>query len=246
MSNTTRTAVVTGASSGIGRETALQLAAAGYRVIAGARRTALLEELSQVPGIEGRQLDVTDEASVAAFVDGIEECHVLVNNAGGAIGTAAIADSDLEEWQSMFDVNVLGVLRLTKALLPRLIESGDGQVVNIGSIAAREPYRGGGGYNASKHAVAALTRVLRIELLGQPVRVSEIDPGMVETEFSIRRFDGDEDAAARVYAGMTPLAAKDIAEAVTWVVQRPAHVNIDSMLILARDQTSAQVVHRAG
>ncbi|MFJ3671489.1 SDR family NAD(P)-dependent oxidoreductase [Streptomyces sp. NPDC090106] len=241
----TRTAVVTGASSGIGRATALRLAAAGHRVIAGARRTDRLAELARTPGIVCVPLDVTDQTSVDRFTEAVDRCDVLVNNAGGAIGTDAVADADIAAWQAMFDVNVLGVLRLTKALLPALIASGDGQVVTIGSIAAREPYRGGGGYNAAKHAVAALTRVLRIELLGAPVRVSQIDPGLVETEFSVNRFAGDTDAAARVYAGMTPLTADDIAEAVTWVVERPAHVNIDSMLVLARDQTSAQVVHRS-
>ncbi|MEV6345499.1 SDR family NAD(P)-dependent oxidoreductase [Actinoplanes sp. NPDC051851] len=241
---TSPTAVVTGASSGIGRATALRLAADGYRVIAGARRRTLLDELAATDGIECHPLDVTDQGSVDAFAAAVDRCDVLVNNAGGAIGADPIAVADVGAWQAMYDVNVLGTLRLTKALLPLLIASGDGQVVTIGSIAAREPYRGGGGYNAAKHAVAALTRVLRIELLGQPVRVSEIDPGMVETEFSVNRFGGDTEAAARVYAGMTPLRAEDIADAVTWVVRRPSHVNIDTMLILARDQTSAQVVHR--
>ncbi|MFT3797247.1 SDR family NAD(P)-dependent oxidoreductase [Microbacterium sp.] len=244
MTPTPRTAVVTGASSGIGRATALSLAATGYHVIAGARRLPLLEDLARTPGIHCAQLDVTDQDSVDRFVAEIDRCDVLVNNAGGAIGADSIAEANLADWQAMYDVNVLGTLRLTKALLPLLIESGDGQVVTIGSIAARESYRGGGGYNVAKHGVAALTRVLRIEMLGLPVRVSEIDPGLVETEFSINRFGGDAEAAARVYAGLTPLSAADIADAVTWVVQRPPHVNIDSMLILARDQVSAQVVHR--
>lgn len=146
----------------------------------------------------------------------------------------------------MYDVNVLGTLRMTRALLPALRESGDGHVIMIGSIAALEPYRGGGGYNAAKHAVRAMTRVLRVELLGEPVRVCEIDPGMVETEFSLVRFGGDAEKAAAVYRGTTPLRAEDIAETVRWVASLPAHVNVDSMLVLARDQTSAQVVHRTG
>ena len=144
----------------------------------------------------------------------------------------------------MFDVNVLGVLRVTQRLLPRLRESGNATVVSIGSIAGREPYLGGGGYNAAKHAVTALTRVLRLELLGEPIRVCQIDPGMVETEFSMVRFGGDKERAAAVYAGADPLTADDIADCVAWVVTRPSRVNVDSMLVLARDQTSAQRVHR--
>ncbi|MFV0633755.1 SDR family NAD(P)-dependent oxidoreductase [Demequina sp.] len=237
-------AVVTGASSGIGAASARALAAEGWHVVVGARRMDRLEALAEEIGGTALPLDVTDAASVATFCDAIPACDLLLNNAGGALGTASIAESDDDEWQRMWEMNVMGTLRVTRALLPKLIESGDGQVITIGSIAAREPYRGGGGYNASKHAVAALTRVLRIELLGQPVRVSEIDPGMVETEFSVVRFGGDEAKAAKVYEGCTPMQAQDIAEAVAWVASRPSHVNIDQILMLARDQTSAQVVHR--
>jgi NADP-dependent 3-hydroxy acid dehydrogenase YdfG len=134
---------------------------------------------------------------------------------------------------------------VTQALLPKLLASGDGQVINIGSIAAREPYAGGAGYNAAKHAVAAMTRVLRIEMLGKPIRICEIDPGMVETDFSLVRFGGDKDKADAVYRGVTPLSPEDIADTVSWVATRPSHVNVDQILMLARDQTSAQVVHRA-
>lgn len=169
---------------------------------------------------------------------------MLVNNAGGAIGADSIDQSLESDWQAMFDVNVLGVLRITQGLLPRLRESGSATIVTIGSVAAVEPYLGGGGYNAAKHAVRALTRVLRLELLGEPIRVCEIDPGMVETEFSLVRFGGDADRASAVYAGTEPLNATDVAEAVAWVVSRPSRVNVDSMLLLARDQTSAQRVHR--
>ncbi|WP_062301711.1 SDR family NAD(P)-dependent oxidoreductase [Demequina subtropica] len=239
-----RTAVVTGASSGIGAASARALAADGWHVVIGARRVDRLEELAAEIGGTAIALDVTDQASVDAFAAQIESCDLLLNNAGGALGTTSIAEGDIDEWQWMYDVNVLGTLRVTKALLPKLVESGDGQVINIGSIAAREPYKGGGGYNAAKHAVAAMTRVLRIELLGQPVRVSEIDPGMVETEFSLVRFGGDADKAAKVYEGVTPMSADDIADAVRWVASRPKHVNIDQILMLATAQTSAQVVHR--
>ncbi|WP_062311021.1 SDR family NAD(P)-dependent oxidoreductase [Demequina rhizosphaerae] len=239
-----RTAVVTGASSGIGAASARALAADGWHVILGARRVDRLEALAEEIGGTALRLDVTDQESVDAFCDAIESCDLLLNNAGGALGTSSIAEGDTDEWQWMYDVNVLGTLRVTKALLPKLVASGDGQVINIGSIAAREPYKGGGGYNAAKHAVAAMTRVLRIELLGQPVRVSEIDPGMVETEFSLVRFGGDAEKAAKVYEGVTPMSAEDIADAVRWVASRPKHVNIDQILMLATAQTSAQVVHR--
>ncbi|WP_084038064.1 SDR family NAD(P)-dependent oxidoreductase [Demequina sp. NBRC 110053] len=241
---TTRTAVVTGASSGIGAATARALAADGWRVVLGARRIDRLEALAGELGGLALHLDVTDPQSVAAFASRVERCDLLVNNAGGALGTASVADADDAEWLRMFEMNVMGTLRVTRALLPAIVASGDGIVVTIGSIAAREPYRGGAGYNAAKHAVAAMTRVLRIELGGQPVRVSQIDPGMVETEFSVVRFGGDEQRAAALYERMDPLTAEDIAETVRWIASLPSHVNIDSMLVMPRDQTSAQVVHR--
>lgn len=237
-------AVVTGASSGIGAAAAKALAKAGFEVVLGARRADRLAEVAAACGGRAIALDVTDEASVAAFVEQVERCDLLVNNAGGALGLDPIAEADLELWQRMYDVNVLGTARITKALLPKLAASGDGQVVVIGSIAARQPYPGGGGYNAAKHAEAALARVLRLELLGQPVRVCEIDPGMVETEFSLVRFEGNKERADAVYAGMTPLTADDVAEAIAWVATRPAHVNIDQITIMPRDQAGAQQVHR--
>ena len=237
-------AVVTGASSGIGAASARALADAGFDVVLGARRADRLAEVAASCGGRALPLDVTDAASVEAFAAAVPQCSLLVNNAGGALGADTVAEADLEDWQRMYDVNVLGTVRVTKALLPALIASGDGQVINIGSIAAREPYRGGAGYNVAKHGVAVVSRVLRIELLGQPVRVCEIDPGMVETDFSLVRFKGDAERAGAVYAGLTPLSAEDVAQSVAWVATRPAHVNIDSMLMLARDQSSAQVVHR--
>ena len=144
----------------------------------------------------------------------------------------------------MYDTNVLGTLRVTRALLPKIEASGDGQVINISSIAGHEPYRGGGGYNAAKHAVAAMTRVLRLELLGTPVRVCEICPGLVNTEFSMVRFDGDKEKADAVYRGLEPMVADDIADAVTWIATRPSRMNVDQITIMARDQVSAQQVHR--
>ncbi|WP_297082444.1 SDR family NAD(P)-dependent oxidoreductase [uncultured Demequina sp.] len=239
-----RTAVVTGASSGIGAATARALAADGWHVVLGARRVERLEALADELGGEAHYVDVTDPESVASFAAQVSRCDLLVNNAGGALGTTSIAEADDAEWLRMFEMNVMGTLRMTRELLPAILASGDGIVVNIGSIAAREPYRGGAGYNAAKHAVAAMTRVLRIELGGQPVRVSEIDPGMVETEFSVVRFGGDEQRAADLYAGMDALTAEDIAETVRWIASLPPRVNIDTMLVMPRDQVSAHVVHR--
>lgn len=237
-------AVVTGASSGIGAATALALAEAGFQVVLGARRLERLHEVAASCGGRALALDVTDQDSVDAFAAAVPECSVLINNAGGALGTDPVADAKVEDWQWMYDTNVLGTLRVTRALLPALIGSGDGHVINIGSIAAREAYRGGAGYNVAKFGVAALTRVLRIELLGQPVRVCEIDPGMVHTDFSLVRFRGDQQAADAVYVGVEPLTAQDIADTVAFVATRPARVNFDQILMMARDQSSAQVVHR--
>lgn len=240
----TRVAVVTGASSGIGAAAAKSLAAAGWHVVLGARRMERLEEVAASIGGRAAYLDVTDPASIEAFTAKIDSVDLLVNNAGGALGATSVAEADDEQWLAMYDLNVMSTLRVTRALLPKLIASGDGQIITIGSIAAREPYKGGAGYNAAKHGVAALMRVLRLELLGQPVRVSQIDPGMVETEFSLVRFAGDAERAAKVYEGMTPLTAQDIAETVAWIASRPAHVNIDQVLIMPRDQAAAAIVHR--
>ncbi|CAA9439874.1 MAG: Short-chain dehydrogenase [uncultured Quadrisphaera sp.] len=241
-----RVAVVTGASSGIGAATACALARAGFDVVLGARRADKLAEVAAACGGTAVALDVTDQDSVDALAAGLGRCDLLVNNAGGALGADPVASAAVEDWRWMYETNVLGTLRVTQALLPHLVASGDGQVITIGSVAAREPYGGGGGYNAAKHGVAALSRVLRIELLGQPVRVCQIDPGMVRTDFSLVRFRGDRARADAVYAGARPLTADDVADTVAWVATRPAHVNVDQLLLLARDQTSAQVVHRTG
>lgn len=238
------TAVVTGASSGIGAATAARLARTGWDVVIGARRTDRLEEVAAATGARALPLDVTDQASVDAFADQVGACRLLVNNAGGAIGLEPVAEADLADWQAMYDTNVLGVARVTKALLPELVASGAGHVVTIGSIAGLEPYPGGAGYNAAKHAVRAVMEVLRMELLGQPVRVTEIDPGMVETEFSVVRFRGDEARAARVYEGVEALTAEDVAECVGWAAELPDRVNVDRIVVKPRDQATAQLVHR--
>jgi NADP-dependent 3-hydroxy acid dehydrogenase YdfG len=239
-------AVVTGASGGIGAATARRLAAEGFEVVLGARRVDRLEAIAAEIGGRALPLDVTDDASVAAFAAQVPEVAVLVNNAGGALGTDQVVDADLDGWRWMYEANVLGVVRVTNALIDRLEASGDGRVVVIGSIAGFEIYPGGGGYIAAKHAVSAVTKTLRLELLGRPVRVTEIQPRMVETDFSRVRFGGDEQAAAKVYAGMTPLVADDIADVVAFVATRPWHVNIDEVVVRPRDQASARDVHRAG
>jgi NADP-dependent 3-hydroxy acid dehydrogenase YdfG len=240
------TAVVTGASSGIGAAAARALAHAGFAVVLGARRVERLDALAAEigPPAVARRLDVTDLASVSAFTKAIAECRVLVNCAGGALGLEPVAQADEDHWQAMYDSNVLGTLRMTRALLPMLVASGDGMVITIGSVASFEPYAGGAGYNAAKSAAKALMDVLRIELVGQPVRVSEIDPGLVETEFSLVRFGGDVDRAKDVYRGITPLTAEDIAEVVAFVATRPSHVDIDTVVIRPRDQARVWLVHR--
>jgi NADP-dependent 3-hydroxy acid dehydrogenase YdfG len=239
-----RTAVVTGASSGIGAASARALAEDGFQVVLGARRFARLQELAAEIGGQAIALDVTDPDSVAAFAARVPACDVLVNNAGGALGLDPVGAADEELWRTMYEANVLGTMRMTRALLPRLIASGEGHVVAVTSIAAFEVYRGGAGYTAAKHAQKAVVRTLRLELLGEPVSVTEIAPGMVETEFSVVRFEGDEEAAAKVYSGMEPLRAEDVAESIRWAVAQPAHVNVDEIVIRPRDQATASEVHR--
>lgn len=243
MTPTERTAVVTGASSGIGAATVEALTAAGIPVVAGARREDRLRALAERTGARWLPLDVTSQESVDAFVEQLDECAILVNNAGGALGVDRVAEADLSNYAGMYESNVLGLVRMTRALLPKLLASGDGHVVNIGSVAGFETYPGGGGYTAAKHAVRALTHTLRLELLGQPIRVTEVDPGLVETEFSIVRL-GDPERARVVYEGMTPLVAADVADCIAWAVTRPSHVNIDEIVIRPRDQATATTVHR--
>ncbi|MCC8244292.1 SDR family NAD(P)-dependent oxidoreductase [Saccharothrix luteola] len=238
-------AVVTGASAGIGEATARRLAAEGFHVVLGARRVDRLKVIADE--IEGAavELDVTSASSVESFLDAIPAANVLVNNAGGARGLATVAEADEEHWRWMWETNVLGTLRVTKGLLPKLIASGDGHVVTVTSVAAYEAYDNGSGYTSAKHAQSALHRTLRGELLGQPVRVTEILPGMVETDFSVNRFDGDADRAAAVYQGVTPLTADDVADVIAFAVTRPPHVNLDQIVLKPRAQASASRVHRA-
>jgi NADP-dependent 3-hydroxy acid dehydrogenase YdfG len=239
-----RIAAITGASSGIGAAAARALAGDGFRVVLGARRLERLEEVAAEVGGEAVALDVTDPASVEEFAGRLPRCDVLVNNAGGAHGLEPLGEADEDRWRTMYEANVMGTMRMTRALLPQLVESGDGHVVAITSIAGLEAYRGGAGYIAAKHAQRSMLRVLRLELLGQPVRVTEVAPGMVETEFSLVRFGGDAEAAARVYEGMKPLRAEDVAECIRWAVAQPAHVNIDEIVVRPRDQAAATEVHR--
>ncbi|MFD7665272.1 SDR family NAD(P)-dependent oxidoreductase [Streptomyces sp. NPDC059788] len=248
----TRTAVVTGASSGIGAATARRLAAEGYRVVLAARRAERIEELAaELPGAEAHRLDVTDRAAVDAFAAALRDRHdsvdVLVNNAGGALGADPVATGDPADWRTMYEVNVLGVLNVTQALLPALAASGDGTVVVVSSTAGHGTYEGGGGYVAAKHGAHVIAETLRLELCGEPVRVIEIAPGMVRTdEFATTRFRGDTAKAAKVYEGVAePLTADDVADTIGWAVTRPAHVNVDLLVVRPRAQASNTKVHRA-
>jgi NADP-dependent 3-hydroxy acid dehydrogenase YdfG len=241
-----KVAAITGASSGIGAATARALAADGFRVVLGARRLERLREVAAEVGGEAVALDVTDPGSVEEFAARLPRCDALVNNAGGALGLRPLAEADEEQWRWMYEANVLGTMRMTRALLPRLIASGDGHVVAVTSIAGFESYRGGAGYVAAKHAQRALLRTLRLELLGEPVRLTEVAPGMVETEFSLVRFGGDEEAARRVYEGMEPLRAEDVAECIRWALAQPPHVNVDEIVVRPRDQATATEVSREG
>ena len=243
----TKTAVVTGASSGIGEATARRLAAEGYAVLCAARRTDRLQALADEIGGTAVRCDVTRSTDVDELRQAVDgTLHVLVNNAGSAIGADPIAEADPDDWRAMYEVNVIGTLNVTKALLPALVASGDGVVVNVGSTAGRIAYEGGGGYTAAKHGTQVFTETLRLELCGQPVRVTEIAPGMVRTEeFSLKRFGGDREQYDAVYAGVAePLVAEDIADAIGWVVTRPSHVNIDELVIRPRAQAAQHKVHR--
>ena len=246
-----RTAIVTGASSGIGRATALALAGEGARVALGARRAEKLESvLAELPG-DGHfahALDVTDEASAEAFVAAAADAFggridILVNNAGLALGRTAIAEGSSEDDAVVWETNVLGLVRLTRLCLPHM-EDWRGHVVNLGSWAGREAYPYGGMYVASKYAVRALTAVLRKELVGR-IRVSTVDPGMVgETEFSDVRFRGDADKKQAVYAGVKYLTPEEIADCIRWVVTRPDHMVIDEMVVKPLQQATQDSIVR--
>lgn len=235
---------MTGASAGIGKATVERLTREGFDVIAGARRIERLEALAEQTGCEIRSLDVTAAGSVDAFVEGIDSLNVLVNNAGLASGLGSVAEMQDDRAELMFQTNVMGVLRMTRALLPALEASGRGHIVNIGSTAGRDAYPGGAGYIATKFALRAITRTMRLELLGKPVRVSEIAPGLVETEFSIVRFDGDAEKAKKPYEGLEPLVAEDIADCIAWVVTRPPHVNVDEVVVRPLAQATSTAIHR--
>lgn len=243
-----RLAVVTGASSGIGAATARALAAAGFTVVCAARRTDRIEALADEIGGRAVACDITDAASVAELAREVgDRLDLLVNNAGGAMGQEHLRETDLADWEAMFAVNVIGTARVTQALLPAL-EAGEGQVVFITSTAAEAPYEGGGGYCGAKAAERSMVGALRLEIVDRPVRVAEVSPGMVRTEeFALVRFRGDEQRAANVYAGVAePLVADDVADCVTWIATRPAHVNIDRMVVRPRAQAANHKVHRQG
>jgi NADP-dependent 3-hydroxy acid dehydrogenase YdfG len=241
-------AVVTGASSGIGAATARRLAAEGYEVVAAARRADRLQALAdETAGVRAVTLDVTSAESVAALAAELHDVTLLVNNAGGAIGVEPIERADPADWQQMYETNVVGVLRVTQALLPALERNGGGHVIVTGSIAGHLVYEGGAGYTAAKHAATAVVETLRLELNGRPVRVSEVAPGMVHTEeFALVRLRGNQEAADKVYDGVEhPLVAEDIADCIAYVATRPAHVNIDLLVVKPLAQAAPHKVARA-
>jgi len=254
-----RVAVVTGASSGIGQEVAKRLAAKGMDLVLGARRRSRLEDLatalSEQHGVRclAHALDVTDPASVQSFGEasdafaGESGVHLLVNNAGAAFGVARLPTATLEDeadWQAMLDVNVMGLLRVTRRFVAGMVARGGGHVIHMGSLAGIETYEGGSVYCATKAAVRVISKALRLELLGTGVRVCCVNPGLVETEFSQVRL-GSDAAATKVYEGMTPLTGNEVAEAVEWVACLPDFVNIEEVTLQPVDQASAQKVHRA-
>ncbi|MFD2090074.1 SDR family oxidoreductase [Blastococcus deserti] len=236
---------MTGASSGIGAATATRLAAEGFDVVLAARRLDRLNELASSIGGRALALDVTDQASVDAFAAALDRVDVLVNNAGGAFDANPVEDADLDSWARTYDVNVLGTVRVTKALLPALRASGAADVLFVGSTAGLISYEGGASYTAAKHGVHTLAETLRLELNGEPVRVIEIAPGMVRTdEFSLKRL-GSSEAADAVYRGVRePLVAEDIADCIAWTLTRPHHVNIDLMVVRPLAQAAQHKVAR--
>jgi NADP-dependent 3-hydroxy acid dehydrogenase YdfG len=247
MAETRRKAVVTGSSSGIGAATARALAGAGFEVFCAARRIDRLEPLAAEIGGVAVECDVIDAAAVERLADEVgPTLDVLVNNAGGSIGADNVVDANPDDWRRMFDINVIGTLTVTRALMPAMIASGDAVLINMGSTAGRVVYETGGGYTAAKHALAAMTLTLRLELLGQPVRITEISPGMVATEeFGLGRVRGDQAKRDATYAGVrNPLVAEDIADIVTWVATRPSHVNIDLLITRPRAQATQTQVWR--
>ena len=240
-------AVVTGASSGIGAATAVALGRRGFQIVVGARR---IQRIRRVAGEDGiaLPLDVTDQASIDEFVGEVGRrfgrIDVLVNNAGGALGLNPVSEARDDEWLGMWQINVMGLMRMTRACIPLLRKAKHGHIVNMGSIAGFETYKGGAGYTAAKHAVRAISRTLRLELNGEPIRVTEIAPGLVETEFSLVRFHGDHKAARAVYQGLKPLTPEDVADCVVFAVTRPPHVDIDEIVIRPVAQAASWLVAR--
>ena len=239
------TVLITGASAGIGASCARAFATHGSRLILAARRLDRLEQLATELDTDTQliELDVRDAGAVAAKLGNLE-VDVLVNNAGLARGLDTVQEGDQDDWDVMVDTNVKALLYVTRAVLPGMVERGRGHVVNIGSTAGHEVYPGAAVYCATKHAVGAITRGLRMDLLGKGVRVSTVDPGMVESDFSVIRFHGDRERAAQVYAGVTPLTPDDVADAVLWCATRPPHVNIDEIILRPLDQATSTMVHR--
>jgi NADP-dependent 3-hydroxy acid dehydrogenase YdfG len=237
-------ALVTGASSGIGEATAKALVSAGFDVVAAARRTDRLRALADEIGCRILTLDVTDPSGVADATAGLDRVDCVVHSAGGALGLEPVLDGDLARWTAMYEANVLGVVHVTRAVIGLLRASRRGQVIVIGSVAGKEVYPGGGGYTVAKHGTNALVRTLRWELSAEGIRVTEIAPGMVRTEFSVVRFDGDEQRAEQVYSGLTPLCAADVAEAVVFAVTRPPHVDVEYVAMKTVAQVTTTVAHR--
>jgi 3-hydroxy acid dehydrogenase/malonic semialdehyde reductase len=246
--------LITGASAGFGAAAAEAFGREGARLILGARRVDRLERVAAAALKAGARdartcaLDVTQTPSVNAFVDWMRgfagQLDVLINNAGGAKGIDTVAEGKDDDWEFMFQANALGVLRVTRACLPLMLKNSGSSIINIGSIAGRVAYEGGSAYCAAKAAVLQITKALRLELCGTGIRVSTVDPGMAETEFSLVRFKGDEAKARKVYDGVEPLTAENIAETLVWVASRPHHVCIDEMVIKCTDQAALHKVHR--
>lgn len=250
-----KTVLITGASSGIGAACAMAFAAAGADLILAARREDRLRTMAESLGsthdvnVRTYVLDVRSREAVATFVRNLDDdgiaINILINNAGLASGLATVQEGDIDDWEAMIDTNIKGLLYLTRAVVPGMVERGSGHVINIGSIAGHETYPNGAVYCATKHAVAAINRGLAIDTLGTGVRVSSVDPGLVNTEFSVVRFHGDQERAADVYKGLTPLSAKDVADAVLFCATRPPHANVREMILMPTDQAAAVHVHRA-
>jgi NADP-dependent 3-hydroxy acid dehydrogenase YdfG len=250
---TEKTVVITGASSGIGLAAAEVYADQGYRLILGARRLERIKALNTdlirrgATGVASFRLDVTQNSSITEFYQSCltftSKIDILVNNAGLAAGLAPVVSASDDDWVAMVNTNILGLARVTRTFLPHFIDRNEGHVVNIGSSAGFETYANGSVYAGTKHAVKAITGALRQELCGTAVRVSEIDPGMVETEFSLVRLK-DKAKADAVYQGMTPLTARDVAETIYFVTSRPAHVNIDHLIVMPQAQASIHKVYR--